>query len=332
MIFISFTLIFALMIGKGVETRGTTSLTTCVTGAISLPGKDPSSSMKRSTWKAKYQDGDWIVAGHCVHLKGCTKDITVLPDGTRVRIGSNGSLIVERRSNQTNTAAQFQFLFENSSKRRRIFKVHFTLYCIYTRAGANLNVSQAVEELFSKEDLEEVYLFDANGTQFAQIHSNKGASLSLRNEGHSPMTAYLNRLRIEQGSLIFHEINQEDDETTIILEALLNSEQTSFGALSTKTMRIFVCNSSESIGRAQSSTSLSSKRLGSDYPPSSSSTTGLYGQTAKTSSDLAWYKQPWAIILLSLVAVIITGIVISVILLIKKNKRRSSESLSSDVP
>ena len=90
----------------------------------------------------------------------------------------------------------------------------------------------------------EVYLFDANWTQFAQIHSNKGASLSLRNEGHSPMTAFLNRLSIEQGSLIFHEINQGDDETTIILQALLNSEQTRLGALSTKTMRIFVCNSS----------------------------------------------------------------------------------------
>jgi len=122
-----------LMVALGAQRCQTTSLTKCITDSISLPGNDPSSSMKRSTWKAKYQDGDWIVAGHCVHLKGCTKHITVLPDGTRVRIGSNGSLIVERRSNQTNTAAQFQFLFENNSKRRRIFKVHFTLYCKFLR-------------------------------------------------------------------------------------------------------------------------------------------------------------------------------------------------------
>ena len=119
------------MIAKGVETRGTTSLTTCVTGAISLPGKDPRSSMKRSTWKVKYQDGDWIVAGHCVHLKGCTKHITVLPDGTRVRIGSNGSLIVERTSNQRNVTGKFQFLFDDL-KRRHIFKVNFTVHCKFS--------------------------------------------------------------------------------------------------------------------------------------------------------------------------------------------------------
>lgn len=327
--FISFTCswIFGLMIAEGVGSLETTSLTTCVTGAISLHGNDPNRVVENLWWRARYQNGPWVEIGHCVNTKGCTKSPTssLLPSGTRVWIERNGSLIVERTSNQRNATAQFQFLFEDSLRRRRIFKVHFTLYCTWTRPGANLNVSQAVEELFSKKDFVEVYLFDANGTQFAIVHSNKGASLSLKYESHSPNAAYWNRLRIERGSLIFPKINEADNGTTIILKALLNSEQTRLGALSTKTMRIFVCNLSEPNGRP---------RLALDHPSSSSSTTGRNGQATKTSSDLAWYKQLWAIILLSLVPIIIIIVIIVffVILLIKKKKRRSSEALSSDFP
>lgn len=326
--FISFTCswIFGLMIAEGVESLETTSLTTCVTGAISLHGNDPNRVVEKFWWRARYQNGPWVDIGHCVNTKGCTKSPTssLLPSGTRVWIERNGSLIVERTSSQRNATAQFQFLYEDSLRRRRIFKVHFTLYCTWTRPGANLNVSQAVEELFSKKDFVEVYLFDANGTQFAIVHSNKGASLSLKYESHSPNAAYWNRLRIERGSLIFPKINEADNGTTIILKALLNSEQTRLGALSTKTMRIFVCNLSEPNGRPH---------LALDHPSSSSSTTGLNGQATKTRSDLAWYKQLWAIILLSLVPIIIIiSIVFFVILLIKKKKRRSSEALSSDFP
>lgn len=90
----------------------------------------------------------------------------------------------------------------------------------------------------------ELYLFDANWTQFAKIHSDRGASLQITNEGH-PMTAYWNRLRIERGSLIFLEINEADNGRTIIVQALLNSEQTStrLESLSSKTIQIFVLNS-----------------------------------------------------------------------------------------
>ncbi|KAK2572496.1 hypothetical protein P5673_002750 [Acropora cervicornis] len=292
--FISFTCswIFGLMIAEGVESLQTTSLTTCVTGAISLHGNDPNRVVEKLWWRARYQNGPWVDIGHCVNTKGCTKSPTssLLPSGTRVWIERNGSLIVERT---------------------------------WTRPGANLNVSQAVEELFSKKDFVEVCLFDANGTQFAIVHSNKGASSSLKYESHSPNAAYWNRLLIERGSLIFPKINEADNGTTIILKALLNSEQTRLGALSTKTMRIFVCNLSEPNGRPH---------LALDHPSSSSSTTGLNGQATKTSSDLAWYKQLWAIILLSLVPIIIISIVVFVILLIKKKKRRSSEALSSDFP
>ena len=125
---------------------------------------------------------------------------------------------------------------------------------ICTRAGANLNVSKAVEELYPMKDLEEVYLFDDNLTMFAQINSNK--TVWVKNQSDSPNTAYRNKVTIKQGSLMFHAINQEDNGTTIILEALVNtsSEQTitRLGALSSKTLRIFVCSSSGKYGTIRS--------------------------------------------------------------------------------
>ena len=123
-----------------------------------------------------------------------------------------------------------------------IWGIHsLTLMISWTRLGADLNLSQVVLELYSMKDVVEVYFLDTNRTQFAQIHSNNGASLT--NESSS-MTAYWNRVTIKRGSLIFPKINEADNHTTIILRALLNSKQTRLEALSTKTMRIFVCNSS----------------------------------------------------------------------------------------
>ena len=112
---------------------------------------------------------------------------------------------------------------------------------IWTRLGADLNLSQVVLELYPMKDVVEVYFLDSNRTRFAQIHSNNGASLTNEN---SSVTGYWNRVTIERGSLIFPKINEADNHTTIILQALLNSKQTRLEAVSTKTMRIFVCNSS----------------------------------------------------------------------------------------
>ena len=129
-----------LMLAKGVESLETTSLTTCVTGAISLHGNDLSRVVEQFWWRARYQNGPWVYIGHCVNTKGCRKSPTssLLPSGTRVWIKRNGSLIVERTSNQRNATAQFQFLFEDSLRRRRIFKVHFTLYCKFLRYFSSL--------------------------------------------------------------------------------------------------------------------------------------------------------------------------------------------------
>ena len=123
------------MIAVGVESWETTSLTACVTGLTSLPGNDPSRLVEKSwsRWSARYQDGSWIEIGHCVKTKGCKKSPTLLPDGTRVWIGTNESLIVERTSDQRNETAQFQFLVEDNLKRRHIYKVNFTLYCKFLR-------------------------------------------------------------------------------------------------------------------------------------------------------------------------------------------------------
>ncbi|XP_044182993.1 uncharacterized protein [Acropora muricata] len=327
---VTFTLFFGLMVAVGAQSLETTSLTACVNDSISLPGNGPSRLVKQWWWKARYQESSWIDIGHCVKTKGCITSTKVLPDFTRVWIGSNESLIVERSADQRNSTAQFQFLVEDNLKRRHIFKVNFTVYCIWTELSGNLNLSQIALGLYPTKHLVELYLFDANGTQFAAIHSDKGASLQITNESH-PMTAYWKRLRIERDSLIFLDINEADNGTKIIVQALLNSEKTNtrLEALSSKTIQIFVFYSAEPTGSPRASTSLSSKDI--DDPPSLSSTPKLNGQKTKTSSGLAWYEQAWGIVLFSLVAVIIIIIVILIILLIKM-KRRSSGSSSLVVP
>ena len=118
-----------LMRALGAQSLETTSLTVCVNDSIALPRNDPSRLVERSWWKARYQDGPWIVIGHCVKTKGCINSTTVLPDGTRAWIGINESLIVERSSDQRNATAQFQFLVEDNLNRRHIYKVNFTVYC-----------------------------------------------------------------------------------------------------------------------------------------------------------------------------------------------------------
>ncbi|XP_074614809.1 uncharacterized protein LOC141874449 [Acropora palmata] len=351
MSWISLSLIFGLMRAVGAQTLETTSLTACVNDSIALPRNDPSRLVKRSWWKARYQDGPWIEIGHCVKTKGCINSTTVLPDGTRAWIGINESLIVERSSDQRNATTQFQFLVEDNLNRRHIYKVNFTVYCIWTELGGHLNLSRIALGLYARKHLVELYLFDTNGTQLALIHRDKGASVQVTNKSH-PATSYWNRLRIERGSLIFREINKAHNGTVIVVQALLNSKQTStrLGSLSTKTIQIFVFNStghhmpscskspqthfsaSEPTGRPQSSTSLSTTRLGwYVYPPSSSSTTGLNGRTTNTSSELAWYKQLWAIIVLPMAATIIIVITVIFIILFIKKKKANSVSSSADV-
>lgn len=322
---VTFTLFFGLMVAVGAQSLKKTSLTACVNDSISLPGNDPSRLVKQSWWKARYQDGPWIEIGHCVKTRGCITSKRVLPDFTRVWIGSKESLIVARSVNQRNSTAQFQFLVEDNLKRRHIFKVNFTVYCIWTELSGNLNLSQIALGLYPTKHLVELYLFDANGTQFAKIHSDRGASLQRTKESY-PVRAYWNRLRIERGSLIFPEINEADNGTKIIVQALLNSERTStrLESLSSKTIQIFVFNPAEPTGTPQTLTSLYPKQL--DYTPSSSSTPGLNGQPTKRSSAVAWYEQPWGIILFSLIAI---AIIIILIILLIKMKRGSSGTSSS---
>lgn len=305
---ILFTLSFAiagLVIALTTQSWEKTSLTACVNGSISLPGDDWSRFADELSFQTRHKDGHWSMIGSCSSTQGCTTLTPVLKDGTKRWIGNKRTLFVNHTAgNLRNATQQLQFLLvDTDSGRRHIYEVNFTVHCIWTRLGADLNLSQVVLELYPMmKDVVEVYFFDTNRTQFAQIHSNNGASLTSES---SSMTAYWNRVTIERGSLIFPKINEADNGTTIILQALLNSKQTRLEALSTKTIRIFVCNSSEST--------------------SSSSTPALIIATkpTKTSVDPAWHKQTLAIIIsLALVKVIITFIIFA----IQKMNHRNNES------
>ena len=122
-----------LVVAVGAQSLETTSLTACVNGTISLPLNRHSRLAERLSFQARYQDSPWIEIGHCVKVRGCTNSTTVLPDGTRVWIGSNESLIVQRTSNQRNATGQFQFLVVVNSSHHVIFNVNFTVYCKFLR-------------------------------------------------------------------------------------------------------------------------------------------------------------------------------------------------------
>ena len=59
----------------------------------------------------------------------------------------------------------------------------------------------------------ELVVFYANGTQFAQIHSNRRVSSMIKN---IYVPSYWNRKRIAQGFLTILEISEADNRTTAI--------------------------------------------------------------------------------------------------------------------
>jgi len=92
--------------------------------------------ISEAQWKYRYTQGTtWIKALHCNRSMVCVlypRIKPVLPDGTRVSSGANGSLIVEH-SAQNSSIDHVQFMFEvhwtDGSVDYHIFEVNFTVVC-----------------------------------------------------------------------------------------------------------------------------------------------------------------------------------------------------------
>ncbi|XP_068743397.1 uncharacterized protein [Montipora capricornis] len=225
-----------------------TSLAACVNGSITLPGNEPSRfPIRDQWWKFRYPDDDWIKVRYCDGSLNCVTMTSVLPDGTRVSIGAHESLVVKRIT-QNSTKDRVQFLlevfFDDNTVLRQSFEVNFTDVCVWTWLQANLNLSEVFLGQYPPEQLKEIQLFDANGTNIAYLHTVNGASLKVTDNSRL-MPAYWNRLKITSGSLIFSGIIKADNGTTIRSKAFLNGPtmRTSIGSVVVKTIRIFVFNS-----------------------------------------------------------------------------------------
>ena len=85
------------------------------------------------SWKVRFsQNGDWTDVNHCTSSAFCTTKTSVLPDGTKVRVSANGTLITLVHRAGVNAGDRAQFLFEvwqENGARRHIFTVNFTAIC-----------------------------------------------------------------------------------------------------------------------------------------------------------------------------------------------------------
>ena len=87
-------------------------------------------------WKGRVPQNDWTDLNHCRSSAFCTTKTLVLPDGTKMQVSANGTLITLEHRAGGNTSDHAQFLFEvnlvkNSkpSVERHIFQVEFTVIC-----------------------------------------------------------------------------------------------------------------------------------------------------------------------------------------------------------
>ena len=117
----------------------TTECLACSNGKLTLSGDETlrdvgvTSSSTGYYWKVRYSQKDkWTDVIYCTSLPLCKMIKPVLPDGTKVRVSANGTLITLVHRAGGNAGDRAQFLFEvwlENGARRHIFKVNFTAIC-----------------------------------------------------------------------------------------------------------------------------------------------------------------------------------------------------------
>ena len=91
------------------------------------------SSVTEYYWKVRYSENDvWTDVIYCTSLPVCTMIKPVLPDGTKLRVSDNGTLITLEHRSRGYASGHAQFLFQvelGNDVRIHIFKVSFTAIC-----------------------------------------------------------------------------------------------------------------------------------------------------------------------------------------------------------
>ena len=118
---------------------GITELLACFKGTLILSGDETlrnaevTSSVTEYYWKVRYSVNDfWTTVIYCTSLPVCTMIKPVLPDGTKVRVSENGTLVTLEHSAGGNAGGHAQFLFQvelENDVRVHIFKISFAAIC-----------------------------------------------------------------------------------------------------------------------------------------------------------------------------------------------------------
>lgn len=233
-----------------------TQLLACSNGTQTLPGVAVNVNfIDEFYWEYRYFDHtDWIVVEYCNRsMEACILKTSVLPDGTRVSSGANGSLIVKHSAHSSSTNhTQFlsRVLLTNGSDSRHIFKANFTVICVEIWKDANSNLTNLMHNMFPWERVIEIELFDTNGTKFAYLNPGLGATVNVT-DVHRQMPYFWKRLTVTaDGSLILNRFQMRDNRLEMRAKAHLTSlkrkmtpkraRRSSMESISVKTVRFLV--------------------------------------------------------------------------------------------
>ena len=107
-----------------------------------------------------------------------------------------------------------------------------------TWLDGRLNLTRVLFDIYPPEQLVVIELFDANGTRFAYIDTERGTTANMGNNKR-PMPAFWSRLKVIDGSLMLTGIQKKDNGTKIISKAHL-TDVSSKRARSSNTMSVQV--------------------------------------------------------------------------------------------
>lgn len=152
----------------------------------------------------------------------------VLPDGRQISSGAYGELKVNSIHRGLGDHAQylFQLDLKNSSYNSHIFKVNFTIVCVWTKPNYLFNLTKLLFSIYPVEQVVEINLYDINRTtKLAHQSKKQGATIVNKDIHHPLIPEFAKRLKIISGALMLL-TTIEDNATEMIAEAnLYNSDE-----------------------------------------------------------------------------------------------------------
>ena len=101
---------------------------------------------------------------------------------------------------------------------------------VETKIDGKLNLTRVLFDIYPPKKLKEIWLKDANRTEFAYINTERGATTDMKNNNR-PMPAFWSRLKVIDGSLMLTGIQKKDNGIKMISKAELTDMTTKRAAI-----------------------------------------------------------------------------------------------------